>query len=95
MKFNLNQLTKAMTAMHSNVQSYDNRHPDAVVELEIIEENPGDGLFLSHLALKCTVTEAATAYSPEKAVTRVIEVFSNEEKRSARMSTSETKDITD
>ena len=77
MKFNFKQLRDAIAHVGYDISDAGS---DAVVDLEIISEDPGSGELVECMKVSISYTKPATAYSKETAVTKTLEIYSDKAK---------------
>ena len=83
MKFNFKQLKDAISHMGYDVTS---AGVDAVVDVEMISEDPGRGIMVDCIKVSITYIKPSTNYSKQTEVTTVLEIYADNAKLKPRYS---------
>lgn len=92
MVFNMSKLHLATQRVYQllNNSLYEERHPEAEVNVIVHQEDIGSGQFVDHIVIEGSVQEPATEYQPAKLVTVRVEVYASSENRPFKVSKTET-----
>lgn len=78
MKFNFKQLKDAIAHMGYDVSDSGD---SGVVDVELLNEDPGEGELVECLRVSITYTKPATTYSKASVVTKSLEIYSDSVKK--------------
>jgi len=98
MNFSLYTLTKAMQSLKTAIAGTNYIEDDKLktfnVEVEMVEEDPGNGVMMPLLKLVTSGTRPSNSMQGPAHVKFELEIFPEEEKKSPKLTVTETREIT-
>jgi hypothetical protein len=83
MKFNFKHIKDAVAHMGYDIND---AGVDAIVDLEVVTEDPGAGVLVDCVRVSISYTKPATTYSSSSHVTKSLEIYSDAAKQKPRYS---------